>query len=116
MTFWDRLQELLSVHKMNQTELQKRLDLSQSFISMSMKRNTIPRADLLMKVADYFKVSPRWLMTGEEERGFDVKYSVVINDKKIMEIGYLLTLCDTEYVEMIGEFVEHEISHQKTIW
>ncbi|NCB71467.1 MAG: XRE family transcriptional regulator [Clostridia bacterium] len=116
MTFWDRLMDLLRIHKMSQADLSKRLDLSPSFISISMGRKTVPRADFLMQVADYFKVSPRWLMTGEDEEAVDAKYSVVINDKRLMEIGYLLTKCDTDFVELIGELVEHEISHQKTIW
>jgi len=116
MTFWDRLQELMRVHKMSQTELQKRLNLSQSYISNSVSRQSMPGADVLMMVADYFKVSPRWLMTGEDEEAVDAKYSVVINNKQIMEIGYLLSRCDTDYWDLIGELVEHEFSHQKTIW
>jgi len=101
---------------MSQADLSKRLNLSPSFISISMGRNTVPRADFLIQVADYFKVTPRWLMTGVDEEAVDAKYSVVINNKQIMEIGYLLSKCDTDFWDLIGELVEHEISHQKTIW
>ena len=116
MMFWDRINALLAIHRMTQTDLAKALNVTTSYISVSISRGTTPRGDFLIAASDYFGVTPHWLMTGEDKNAIDAKYALVINNKKIMEIGYLLTKCDTDFVELVGELVEHEISHQKTIW
>jgi hypothetical protein len=33
------------------------------------ERNTVPRADVALAIADFLKVSVRWLITGEDEKG-----------------------------------------------
>ncbi len=104
ITFWDRLSELLSVHRLTQADLSKKFNLSPSYISMAMGRGTLPRGDFLIAVAQYFKVSPVWLMTGEDEEGIDVKYAVVVKNKRIMEIGYNLIQCDEVDVAMVERF------------
>ena len=91
ITFWDRLGELLSVHSLSQTEFAKRINVPQTTLSMSAIRDVTPKADFLFKVADYFKVSPRWLLTGCDPESIDAKYAVVIRNKRILEIAYELT-------------------------
>jgi len=34
-----------------------------------LQRGTIPRADIVLAIADYFKVSVRWLLTGADDKG-----------------------------------------------
>jgi hypothetical protein len=74
---------------------------------MAMSRGSAPSVDLLMQVSEYFKVTPRWLWCGEDPEGIDVKYAVVIRNKRLLEIGYNLTKCDEIDVAMVERFVMH---------
>lgn len=114
VTFWDRLQRLLSVHKITQAELTKHLNLSPSFLSASIRKNSSPRADFVLQVANYFKTSVQWLLTGEDDEAIDVKYAVAIKNKRIMEIAYLLTKCQEDFVTVIENLVIYAASNQKT--
>ncbi len=113
-TFWDRLQELLRVHGKTQIDLCKDLDLSPSFLSTAIGRNSAPRADFALKVAKYFGMSVEWLISGEDKNVIDAKYAVVIKNDRIMEIAYLLTKCSEEVVAVIEKFAEIAASNQKT--
>jgi transcriptional regulator with XRE-family HTH domain len=53
------------------------------------ERGTIPRADVALAIADYFGVSIRWLLTGEDENGISrddrnalAKYQCLGEDNK----------------------------------
>jgi hypothetical protein len=37
------------------------------------QRDTVPRADVALAIADYLGVSVRWLITGEDEQGFTLE-------------------------------------------
>ncbi|ADY13664.1 helix-turn-helix domain-containing protein [Sphaerochaeta globosa] len=113
-TFWDRLQGLLGIHRITQAELSKELDLSPSYISASIGRGASPRADFAYKVAKYFGVSLKWLISGEDEDAIDAKFAVAIKNDRIMEIAYLLTKCPENVVAMIENFVAYAASNQKT--
>ena len=113
-SFWDRLLGLLSVHKISQADISKELNLSPSYLSASISRGASPRADFAVKVADYFKVSLKWLITGKDDEAIDVKYAVAIKNKRIMEIAYLLTKCQEDFVTAIENLVIYAASNQKT--
>ncbi len=114
ITFWDRLQELLRLHGKTQTDLCKDLNLSPSFLSTAIRRNSAPRADFALAIAKYFGMTLEWMITGKDEDAIDVKYAVAIKNDRIMEIAYLLTKCPEEVVTMIESFVKYAANNQKT--
>lgn len=62
----DRLQELMSVLGINQTDLASRTGLNRSVINMYVHGNREPRQDKVSQIADAYGIDPAWLM------GYDV--------------------------------------------
>lgn len=52
----------------NQTDLAQRLGISRSNISMYLNMTTLPTNEKLIKIAEYFGVSPVWLMGADVEK------------------------------------------------
>lgn len=53
----------------NRTTLYEYVGLPANAFSVWAKRKTIPRADVLLCIAEYLDVSIQWLLTGEDENG-----------------------------------------------
>lgn len=70
MGLFDRIQNLCGKHKITQTELEKILGFGKGTIS-KWAGKTVPSADKLKKVADYFEVSMEFLMAGSEEKNIN---------------------------------------------
>lgn len=66
MTLSDRIQRLAEAKGISQSELEKTLGFGKGTIT-KWKGSTIPSADKLLKIADYFEVTIDYLMTGKEE-------------------------------------------------
>lgn len=58
----------------------KVLGKNSNVISSWKTRNTIPQADIAVKIADYLGVSIRWLVTGEEDRKMDRETEEMLRD------------------------------------
>lgn len=64
--FYDNFIKLCSERNIKPTPLVTSMGLSSSNVSQ-WKDGSIPRADVLLKLSDYFGVSMRYLLTGEKE-------------------------------------------------
>lgn len=65
-TFFARLQCLLDKHNMTYSDLAKELKINKSTISMWKTGNITPKTKIVLKLAEYFNVSPTYLMYGED--------------------------------------------------
>jgi transcriptional regulator with XRE-family HTH domain len=112
-SFWDRVRELLRIHGMTMADLSKVLDLSPSFLSVSMNRNSPAKAEVALNIADYFGVSFRWLVSGEDKDSIDPKYAIVLDNKKVMDLAYCLISQSEEFISIINSLVLYENSKSK---
>ena len=66
--FFSRIDELLSKKGITQKALAENLGLSSSQIYANWKkRNSIPSADIAVKIADFLRTSVEYLVTGKEQ-------------------------------------------------
>lgn len=68
--FQKRLNELLNEYEMTYAQLSQKLDINKSTISMWSTGQVLPKAETLLKLSDFFHVSPAYLM-GAPDRGND---------------------------------------------
>lgn len=64
-TLYERIEKLRKSRKISQGNLEKELGFSNG--SISKWKNSTPTTERLQKLADYFRVSVEYLMTGEEK-------------------------------------------------
>lgn len=67
MNFSERLEMLLAEKKETRTHLAEVIGITNQSFSDWKKRGTIPNADIVLKIANYFNVSVDWLITGTEK-------------------------------------------------
>jgi len=65
MDIQDRLKEVFSVLKINQTNFAKNIGLQVGNISAIMNGVNKPSADTLKLISEYYKINLNWLLTGE---------------------------------------------------
>lgn len=57
----------------SRSDVYENADLPSNAFSIWARRKTIPRADALLRIADYLGVSIRWLLTEEDEDGLNAE-------------------------------------------
>ena len=102
MTFYERLESLRKEAKISQGKLEKELGFSNGLISKW--KNSIPSHDRLKKLADYFGVTPDYLMTGEKT-----------NNKELARIDVELSKQDIETKNYMLKFAKLEPEKKKQI-
>lgn len=102
MTFYERLESLRKEAKISQGKLEKELGFSNGLISKW--KNSVPSHDRLKKVADYFGVTPDYLMTGEKT-----------NNKELARIDIELAKQDIETKNYMLKFAKLELEKKKQI-
>lgn len=65
MTFWERFEQALEDNKITASELSRSLGVASSVIYAWKQRDSIPRADVAVKVARRLNTSVEYLMTGD---------------------------------------------------
>lgn len=74
MNFFERLEELIKEQNVSKKDLAAFAGITtQSFYDWS-KRNTIPAADIALKIAQYLNTSVEYLLTGVETNEYKIKY------------------------------------------
>lgn len=96
MTISQRVFYLLEKQGKKQTELSEYTGISTSTISAWNKRGTNPAADAISTLADFFKVSTDYLLTGKE------KSSSSLTDEEQALIGYFKNLSDISKGIILG--------------
>ena len=94
--FIKRIDSLLASKKKGRKDLIEAIGVNHGAISSWDRRGTVPAADVALKLADYLGVSVRWLVTGEDDRGYTqseqnlvVKYRC-LTDQGQYEVNALL--------------------------
>jgi HTH-type transcriptional regulator, cell division transcriptional repressor len=67
MAFYHRLEPFLAEKKMSQKDLADIAGVTPPSVFEWKNQGTMPRADTTIKIADYFNVSVKWLITGERD-------------------------------------------------
>ncbi|MDD3824243.1 MAG: XRE family transcriptional regulator [Sphaerochaetaceae bacterium] len=112
--FWKRLRNLIFDYGLKFAEVEKALDLPNSFISVGTIRGNLPCADKVLKLADYFGVSMRWLITGEYDEDSPItKYSVIASNPRLLELAYKLSRCNPEIVDIIRQVVDYDLKRNR---
>jgi transcriptional regulator with XRE-family HTH domain len=100
-----RIDMALKAKNATRKDLYLTLGLAINTLSNWEARGTVPVADLAIKIADYFGVSVRWLITGEDEQGLTleernllVKYQS-LDDRGRYEVNALLDAKLKGYVD-----------------
>ena len=63
-------EQLLQKYGVSTYKVSKDTGIAQSVFSSWKNGISTPKADKIQKIADYFNVSPEYLMTGEEQNGY----------------------------------------------
>jgi transcriptional regulator with XRE-family HTH domain len=66
-----RIDSLLTSQKRDRKELIEAAKVNHGAITNWDKRGTVPAADVALRMADFLGVSIRWLVTGEDEKGYN---------------------------------------------
>lgn len=66
--FVDRIDELLKNKGLNRNDLNNAIDLQKNTIAQWKIRETIPSADIAVKIAQFLNTSVEYLVTGEEKK------------------------------------------------
>jgi transcriptional regulator with XRE-family HTH domain len=67
MTFYKRIEPLMAEKKMSQKDLADIAGVTPPSVFEWKNEGTMPRADTAVKIADYFNVSVKWLITGNKD-------------------------------------------------
>lgn len=67
MTFYERLLDELKYKGLTIATLAKGIEVADSTIR-NFKNNVMPKADLVVKIADYLNVSVSWLVSGQGKK------------------------------------------------
>ncbi len=103
--FWYRVRDLITKRQLKLVDIEKELDLPHSTISIGTVRKSLPRAEVVLKLADYFGVTCRWLITGQDESSLDPKYVRVISKPQVMELAYKLSFCSTGIYKVVDALI-----------
>lgn len=108
MTFSDRLDLLLTEKKETRTHLAEVIGITNQSFSDWKKRGTIPSADIVLKIANYFNVSIDWLISGNktnevthEDATFIFKLRQLSEKDKNTVLGLIDLLHNQEQFEKI---------------
>lgn len=110
MTISQRVFYLLDKQGKKQNELAEFTGISTSTISAWNKRGTNPAADTISTLADFFKVSTDYLLTGEEKGG----HANTLKQNEIEMLEIFQNFSDREQVKIIGRMEEWlEVKRQR---
>lgn len=68
MDFMEQLDKILESKGIKAVDLASAIGVGAANISAWRRRNSIPTADIVLKIADYLDTSVRYLVTGEDEQ------------------------------------------------
>ena len=75
--FVERIDELLKEKNLSRNDLNSAIGLPKNIIAQWKIRETIPAADVAVKIADYLETSVEYLVTGEEKKD---KGEIILSD------------------------------------
>ena len=72
--FFSRIEEMLKEKKKTQKDMVAYIGVSAQSFTNWKSRNSIPSADVAVKIADYLETSVEYLITGNEKDTYKKKY------------------------------------------
>lgn len=111
--FWYRVRDLITKRQLKLVDIERDLDLPHSTISIGTVRKSLPRAEVVLKLADYFGVTIRWLMTGQDESSLDPKYVRVFGKPEVMALAYRLSYCTTGAYKLVDAVIDYDEQSRK---
>ncbi|MGP1458941.1 MAG: helix-turn-helix domain-containing protein [Treponema sp.] len=70
---------------LSRMDVYKEVNLSENTFSTWLKRGTVPRADILLKIANCVGVSVQWLLTGKELDGLSQEEHDLIENYRVLD-------------------------------
>ena len=108
--FWKRVRNLINEYGLKLAEIENALDLPNSYISVGTLRGGLPRADTILKLADFFGVSFRWLVTGEDEEDeSNSKCYKIASNPQLLELANKLSYCNPELLDILQLLVDYDL-------
>ncbi|MBR0043726.1 MAG: helix-turn-helix transcriptional regulator [Synergistaceae bacterium] len=99
--FADILKRLLAEKKISFANLGRAVGVTKQTISEYCKGNTVPKADTLIKIAEYFGVSPDYLLTGVEPQDKREHQELNLSGAAIKKIKE----CDPEILTLVDNLL-----------
>lgn len=99
--FADILKRLLAEKKISFAKLGRAVGVTKQTISEYCKGNTVPKADTLIKIAEYFGVSPDYLLTGVEPQDKREHQELNLSGAAIKK----LKECDPEILPLVDNLL-----------
>lgn len=84
MEFKDRLKQLRSMKGISQVTLAERLDISKSAIGAYETGDRMPGREALRKLADYFNVTPSYMLGENDDYMFAPEYMPILQDDRFL--------------------------------
>ena len=78
MAFWQNVENELAYKNMSRRELAEKASFAVSGISLGLSNNSVPSADLAVRIAEVLGVSTEYLVKGEENQGLPKENSALI--------------------------------------
>lgn len=104
MTFWQRLENALEEKNITAADLSKILGVTSSVIYSWKLRESIPRADIAVKVAEVLDTSVEYLINGKIKNTSNNKYSFlvpILNQE--LSAGYGDILPENDFIQSLVE-------------
>ena len=79
MSFWQNVESELTYRNMTRKELAEKASFAVSGMSLGLAHNSIPNADVAVRIADVLGVSVEYLVTGKTGRILSKENSELIN-------------------------------------
>ena len=95
------LKKLMLEKKITGTELAHNIGVSKQSVSEYLRGNVTPKSDVLIKIAEYFGVSPEFLLTGVEAQDKKERQELGLSGEAIR----LLKSCDKKTFVFIDAFL-----------
>ena len=84
MEFKERLKQLRTMKGISQVELADRLDISKSSIGAYEVGTRVPKRDALHKIAEFFNVSPSYMLGENDDYMFAPEYMPILQDDRFL--------------------------------
>lgn len=82
--FFSNLEMCLRQRKLNHKELSDLIGISNASITC-WKNGSFPRADIACRIAEVFKISVEWLITGKTENQMTIRQSLTKDETELIE-------------------------------
>ena len=108
--FSQRLQTARKQHKLTQSEVAEKLNVSFQAVSLWERGETMPEVEKLMEIADLYGVTIDWLLRGNSEKAIEIDFVEPISDRLFHEdrmYTYVKTIATTKGLKQTVEVLPY---------